>query len=144
MLQIIILVTLLISWYISYRMAKSEGDVVIGYRNDEIASLKKQIEATDKWTDTLFNESDMLRISNAAYLAGLRVDKEWSGEKWIDKTFRKPESPVGQYADHVSVIGDAITEPEHVKGGGGGAAGTSWNGMNILVEPEDSNDYRTA
>lgn len=104
MQQIIIGLFMIVAWYTGWRMKKSEADTVIGYRKDEIKDLKKQIEITDKWTDTLFNGADMEKSyyqgRNDEYdVLQFEVGEDRVCEKahpnetfrkWLDKTFTKP------------------------------------------------------
>lgn len=74
-------------WWVGLAMKQAELDEVLRWRNQEITDLKMRIEIQDKWTDTLFNEAEMLRIGNEAYIAGMRRDDTWNSQEWIDKTF---------------------------------------------------------
>ena len=92
MTQIIALILIVVAWYVGYRMAKSEGDIVIGYREVEIKSLRAQLERTDRYVDTLFDDNDMIQMGKAGYAAGTRRDESWTPEKWLAETFRPVQS----------------------------------------------------
>lgn len=95
MIQQLIVITGMVLLLMAFMyMGKSNSDMIIRYREAEIKSLKYQLESAENCIVTLFNDEDMIRIGNAAYIAGLRVDKEWSAEKWIDETFKSVEPPV--------------------------------------------------
>ena len=92
MIQILMGILIVAGWCVGYSMAKREGDDVIGYRETEIKSLRHQLETTDNYVDTLFNETDMVRIGQVGYIAGMRHDENWSAEKWIADTFTSTET----------------------------------------------------
>jgi hypothetical protein len=95
MTTVLVAAVIVTAWYLGYQLAKSNSDTVIRYRESEIKSLRHQLERSDKYVDTLFDETEMVLIANTAYTAGTRRDQTWSAEKWIADTYKVIE-PVQQ------------------------------------------------
>jgi hypothetical protein len=95
MTTVLVAAIIVAAWYLGYQLAKSNSGIVMEYKNQEIKSLRYQLERSDKYVDTLFDKTEMVLIANTAYTAGIRRDETWSAEKWIVDTYKVIE-PVQQ------------------------------------------------
>jgi len=85
---IVTIVNTILITVLTYRVLLQRNN--IGKLEKRVEEQQKGYEELYKWTDTLFNDEDMRRIADAAYIAGMRRDETWDAEKWIAETFSDP------------------------------------------------------